>query len=223
MRGFAWKPSSWLAAIVALASPILLAISCSRQPPVEQFLAAYREDGQYQDLTIRYPLNETVFPPDIVPCTFSWQESSAKPDFWLVVIELADGPQRLVFRADQTEWKPKGEEWEKIKQGSQDKPARVTVLGIQRGPSAGILSRGQVSIRTSKDPVNAPLFYREVNLPFKEAVKDPSLIRWRFGTISSPERPRVVLERLPVCGNCHSFSADGRTLGMDVDYANNKG
>jgi tetratricopeptide (TPR) repeat protein len=33
----------------------------------------------------------------------------------------------------------------------------------------------------------------------------------------------VVLEHLPVCGNCHSFSRDGRVLGMDVDYANNKG
>ena len=27
---------------------------------------------------------------------------------------------------------------------------------------------------------------------------------------------------MPVCGNCHSFSADGKTLGMDVDYANSK-
>ena len=76
---------------------------------------------------------------------------------------------------------------------------------------------------TSEDPVGAPLFYREVNLPFAAAVKDPSHIRWRFGTISSPEPPRVVLEHLPVCGNCHSFSRDGSVLGMDVDYANNKG
>jgi cytochrome c553 len=31
-----------------------------------------------------------------------------------------------------------------------------------------------------------------------------------------------VLETLPVCGNCHSFPADGKTLAMDVDYANSK-
>ena len=82
---------------------------------------------------------------------------------------------------------------------------------------------GKVRIATSEDPVGAPLFYREVNLPFAEAVKDPSRIRWRFGAISSPEPPPVVLEHLPVCGNCHSFSRDGQVLGMDVDYANNKG
>jgi tetratricopeptide (TPR) repeat protein len=71
--------------------------------------------------------------------------------------------------------------------------------------------------------VGAPLFYREVNLPFVEAVKDPSAIRWRFGAISSAQPPPVVLENLPVCGNCHSFSADGAVLGMDIDYANDKG
>ena len=70
--------------------------------------------------------------------------------------------------------------------------------------------------------MGAPLFYREVNLPFIDAVKDPSKIRWRFGPISSPQPP-VVLTSLPVCGNCHSFSPDGRTAGMDVDYANDKG
>ena len=32
-----------------------------------------------------------------------------------------------------------------------------------------------------------------------------------------------MLENLPVCGNCHSFTPEGRTLAMDVDYANDKG
>jgi tetratricopeptide (TPR) repeat protein len=114
-------------------------------------------------------------------------------------------------------------EWESIKQRGRGKQAEITVLGFRRDAPAQILSHGQVRISTSKDPVGAPLFYREVNLPFAEAVKDPSRIRWRFGAISSPEPPRVVLEHLPVCGNCHSFSQDGRVLGMDVDYANNKG
>jgi Tol biopolymer transport system component len=79
-----------------------------------------------------------------------------------------------------------------------------------------------MSFRTSKDPVGAPLFYREVNLPFIDADKDPSRIRWRFGSIASP-KPPIVLQNLPVCGNCHSFSRDGTTLAMDVDYASNKG
>ncbi len=85
------------------------------------------------------------------------------------------------------------------------------------------VSAGHVSINTSTDEIGAPLFYREVNLPFIDAVKDPRKIRWRFGAITKKSAPPVVLENLPVCGNCHSFSADGKTLGMDVDYANDKG
>jgi len=50
-----------------------------------------------------------------------------------------------------------------------------------------IVSAARVSIRTSPDPAGAPLFYREVNLPFLEAIKDPAAhIRWRFGDIASP-------------------------------------
>ena len=56
------------------------------------------------------------------------------------------------------------------------------------------------------------------------AVRDPAThIRWRFGPISSREPPPIVLDNLPVCANCHSFSADGKQIGMDVDYANDKG
>jgi len=67
------------------------------------------------------------------------------------------------------------------------------------------------------------LFYREVILPFIEAVKDPAQIRWRFGGIHTGTTPPVVLSGLPVCGNCHSFCRDGTTVAMDVDYANSKG
>ena len=54
-------------------------------------------------------------------------------------------------------------------------------------------------------------------------MQDPSRIRWRFGSIDSQTAPPIVLENLPVCGNCHSFSGDGSVLGLDVDYGNDKG
>ena len=60
-------------------------------------------------------------------------------------------------------------------------------------------------------------------LPFIDAVQDPSRIRWRYGAIDSETAPPIVLENLPVCGNCHSFSGDGSVLGLDVDYGNDKG
>jgi len=73
-----------------------------------------------------------------------------------------------------------------------------------------------------EDPVGDSLFYREVPLPFLEAVQDPSRIRWRYGTIDLEEGRRIVLQNLPVCGNCHSFADNGSVLGLDVDYGNDK-
>lgn len=174
-------------------------------------------------LVIEYPLDGTLFPPEIVAPTFRWKEGDARSDLWLVAIECPDGRGRIDSLSRQPEWRPEPAVWDQIKRRSLDAPAVVTVMGIDRKKPSRPLSAGRVTIRTSSDKVGAPLFYREVNLPFVDAVKDPSAIRWRFGAISSVDRPPVVLEGLPVCGNCHSFSADGAVLGMDVDYANDKG
>ena len=46
------------------------------------------------------------------------------------------------------------------------------------------------------------------------------LIGWRLRNIGEPSS-RLVLEGLPTCANCHSFSSDGKTLGMDVDGPEN--
>ncbi len=99
----------------------------------------------------------------------------------------------------------------------------MTVIGVRRARQDVILTVARTVFHTSPDEVGAPIFYREVNLPFIEAVKDPSRIRWRFGPVAATEQPPIVLEKLPVCGNCHSFSKDGSTMGLDVDCANDKG
>jgi len=121
------------------------------------------------------------------------------------------------------QWKPTAQQWNAITKRSADGEARVAVLGVASSNPRQILTHGRITIRFSKDQVGAPIFYREVNLPFFDAVKDPSKIRWRFGTVSSPTQPPVVLEGLPVCGNCHSFPRNGEVLAMDVDFGNNKG
>jgi len=190
---------------------------------VDEILAAYEEGAQYGGLTITYPLDETLFPPEIVPPNIRWDDSNQDSDAWLVRIRFSDNGDDMSVVCLATEWTPPDEQWETIKRRSLEAGATITVLGVNRRAQDEILSEGSVSFGTSRDEVGAPLFYREVNLPFIDAVKDPSRIRWRFGEISSKDGPPVVLENLPVCGNCHSFSADGAVLGMDVDYANDKG
>ena len=223
MRKLASELPARLTTLTAAVVLGLLPVCVSAPVSTNEILAAYQEQGAYSALTILYPGNEAVFPPEIVPCTFSWREGVGKADTWLVLLEFPDDRGRLSFLSLRTAWTPTPAEWETIKQRSREQSAKVTVLGVRREAPSRIVSRGQISISTSKDEVGAPLFYREVNLPFAEAVTDPSRIRWRFGAVSSTNPPSVVLEHLPVCGNCHSFSKDGKVLGMDVDYANNKG
>ncbi len=108
----------------------------------------------------------------------------------------------------------------------------ASIYGIA-GPSGGaagegrpaVLSRGAVSFRISRDPVGAPIFYRDVPLiptrnekgvvmPLAEG--SLPLIEWRLRDLAKPESA-LVLKNMPTCANCHSFSNDGRYLGMDMD------
>jgi tetratricopeptide (TPR) repeat protein len=209
-----------LAAIVAAAG--LLALF-AHQTGADEILKALADTPLLSRLAIEYPLDETLFPPEIPPPSFRWKDNDPRSDLWLVTIEFADGGGRINCFAEQSLWRPEPSVWETAKQRSLERQATVTVVGVNRKRRSKVHSVGRVTIKTSADKVEAPLFYREVNLPFVDAVRDPSNIRWRFGMISSVQPPPIVLEKLPVCGNCHSFSADAAVLGMDIDYANDKG
>ena len=140
---------------------------------------------------------------------------------WTVLVRFEASAEPLRFPTVEPRWRPSAEDWAEIKRRSVTRDAEVAVVGV--GPQAEAASAASVRIRTSEDPVGDSIFYREVPLPFITAVQDPSRIRWRFGSIDSEDGPPIVLENLPVCGNCHSFSRDGSVLGLDVDYGNDKG
>jgi len=204
-------------AIAALAAAFV--VSCGREIDPARVLRCLHGAPHVPLLVISYPFDGSIFPPEIVPPIARWDSAGA--DVWVVAVELAVGDPVMAV-VDTPQWALP--QWERIKAASQGPhPARLVVAGLRRSRPDSIARAGMVRIRTSTDSVGDALFYREVNLPFGEAVRDPSRIRWRFGPISYPQAPPSVLEGLPVCGNCHSFSADGRVLGMDVDYANDKG
>jgi tetratricopeptide (TPR) repeat protein len=209
---------------VGIAAVVLVVFSpYGTGPDPERVLESLNQAAPPGRVLIAYPLDGSLFPPEISAPTLRWKDEDPRSDLWLVSIESAAGRGRINDLAAQPEWRPEPAVWESIKSRSRETPAVVTVIGLHRQAPSQALSAGRVTIKTSSDPVGAPLFYREVNLPFADAVKDPTTIRWRFGAVSSVQPPPVVLENLPVCGNCHSFSADGAVLGMDIDYANDKG
>ncbi|NLX96757.1 MAG: tetratricopeptide repeat protein [Rhodopirellula sp.] len=176
-----------------------------------------------ENLTILYPPDGALFPPDIVAPTFRWEDRSPACNAWQVELRFEEG-EPMEFRSDGCQWTPSDADWATIKDRSRRRRALVTIVADDPQEVAGHGRQAVVSFSTSDDAVEAPLFFREVNLPFLTAVKDPAAyIRWRFGPISSKEPPPIVLEKLPVCGNCHSFSANGSTLALEIDSGNDKG
>jgi len=204
-RRFAVPAGLVAAAIVAITASALLLVV--RAP-------SFAESGP---LRITYPMEGTLFPPDIVAPTFTWEDEAAEGARWQVVVRDGAGKEILQESVDEPRWRPSEESWKRIKDRSVEREAEVAVERLPGDVST------RVHVRTSTDPVGDALFYREVPLPFLKAVQDPSKIRWRYGTIDQVNGPPIVLENLPVCGNCHSFADDGSVLGLDVDYGNDKG
>jgi Flp pilus assembly protein TadD len=127
-------------------------------------------------------------------------------------------------------WMPDAATWSTIKEHSVNRPATIVITGHRRGDSKTIVSRGQASIQTSSDPVGAPILYRDVPLMPSESEKGVikplapqavPLIAWRLRSVGDKES-RVLMEGLHTCANCHSFSADGKTLGLDMDGPRNE-
>lgn len=171
---------------------------------------------------ILYPADGAVFPPEIVAPTFRWAPVSGSDGPWRVSLRDAHGEEIATARSAASAWRPTTESWAAARQRSVD---GGVVFSVERDSpaSSAPAPRAEITLHTARSPVGDALFYREVPLPFLEAVQDPSRIRWRYGTVDMEDGPPVVLENLPVCGNCHSFADNGSVLGLDVDYGNDKG
>ena len=61
-------------------------------------------------------------------------------------------------------WNPDAGTWEDIKKHSVGAAAVVTITGFNEAHRKQVLSQGHVTIQTSKDPVGAPIFFRDVPL-----------------------------------------------------------
>ena len=131
--------------------------------------------------------------------------------------------------ADIRTWRPDLATWIAIKQHSTAGPATILIKGYADSAVHELVSSGQVAIQTSTDSVGAPIFYRDVPLMPSEVEKGvikplaPAavpMIAWRLRDVADTGS-KLLMEGLHSCANCHSFSSDGKTMGMDVDGPQN--
>ena len=213
-------------------------------------------------LNIDVPANGVIYPPDIIPPQFAWRDDNRAATVWRIEVVFGEHakpikvwsngehmqvgeldtelvgyvpPTLTKEEAEDHTWRPDPKTWEEIKKHSVNEPATVIVSGYASEKDSQPLSREQATIRTSKDPVGAPIFYRNVPLippppeseqrgvikPLPDSVLPK--IKWMLRYVNETQS-KVMMTGLPTCGNCHSFSRDGKTLGIDVDGpANDKG
>ena len=210
-------------------------------------------------ISVDYPGEHTLFPPDFAPPTFLWRDADASAKTWRIDVSFADRfpsiqiksagerlqigpidercaqagavpPTLTAEQAASHAWKPDPTSWETMLRHSVKHPATVTITGFRDEQLSQPSSRGQVTIQTSQDPVGAPIFFRDVPLisvPLGEKgvimpmpAEAIPLIAWRLRYVGEP-KSRLMMEGLPTCANCHSFSRDGKTMGLDVDGPGN--
>jgi Flp pilus assembly protein TadD len=214
--------------------------------------------GELAAITIDYPIEGSIFPPEFPPPTFLWSDSGNGATTWRIDVRFSDGsagisvespgapkpigeidercisstnelPKLTPKQAAGHSWKPEIDTWKIIKERSTDKPATITITGFSDQSLSLAVSSGQITLSTSTDPVGAPIFYRDVPLMPAETEKGVikplageavPLIAWRLLNVGE-NRSRLLMEGLYSCTNCHSFSRDGKTMGMDVDGPQN--
>jgi tetratricopeptide (TPR) repeat protein len=216
-----------------------------------------KEPAASAGISIDYPEDGSIFPPGITPPTFIWRDGAATS--WRINISFANKAPSLHFRTDGVRmhvgaidpecvaesnkppqltpqqaaswtWIPDPATWSAIQLHSTGQPATVTITGYLNDQIVSAPSH--IAFSTSRDPVGAPIFYRDVPLMptvGTNGIVQPlptsaiHLIKWRLRDIRQTES-HTVLHNMPTCANCHSFSGDGKTMGIDIDGpANDKG
>jgi len=209
-------------------------------------------------ILIDYPLNGSVFPPDMGAPTFLWRDPAVNTNAWAIDVTFANGsavlhvdakgermhvgeidprcisannklPELTPEQAAAHTWKPDAATWTAMKKQAGSGAVTITIHGYASADGRQAVSSGAMQMHVSADPVNAPIFYRDVPLMPSETEKGfikplaanaVPLIAWRMRNVADAQS-HVVMTGLHTCANCHSFAANGKTLGLDIDGPQN--
>ncbi len=206
--------------IILLLSVMCLLASCNKYDYYYERIKNISDHDQF--ISISYPYNNTIFPPEINSPTFLWNDTIINCTEWYVYFSDTSGNIIHSEKSYEEKWKTGPDIWNTIKLKKPDNTFEFTVIGIKNQFFRKKITYSKTRFSISPDSVGAPVFYRAVPLPFSYAVQNVNEIEWYMGNIGDYQ-PKKMLDNIPVCANCHSFSKNGSILAMDVDYANDKG
>src|SRR5579863_1717684 len=145
-------------------------------------IAKAAQAGNSTRIVIDYPINESVFPPDMAAPTFLWRDDSASAESWRIDISFADGsaelhvtskgehmkigeidprcisstnklPELTPEQAAAHTWVPDAAIWAAIRQHAVEHAATITVSSLAGGNALAAASSASIQLHVSADPV----------------------------------------------------------------------
>ena len=175
------------------------------------FLLGKKKDSSSL-ISVRYPFNNALFPPEFPAPTFEWENKSGSEAVWELTMSTSKKDYTVKTATKLTKWTPEKAQWDSVKLMSGDGKVffRVNKQGDKK-------ISDKIFFRISSDSVGAPILFRQMPIPFEIAEKQLDLMNYILVDVGSDKPPHIAMKGFPVCGNCHSFSSDGKTIGLDLD------
>jgi hypothetical protein len=176
------------------------------------------ETDSLSDLPMIEPPRGAIIPCDLATPLFRWPGPAQ--GHWEISVNAVPSPSPLRLTVRHNPWEPSKREWEAMKKLALNQPLTMRVVEVHnaRAPSSYF-----TEFTISDIPLDANIVFLDIPVPFALAEKNVTQFRWRNFDPTSYADPAVILERLPYCANCHTFSDNGRRFGLDIDYRGDKG
>jgi len=170
-----------------------------------------------RQIKFSYPFQNSLFPGDFTAPTFYWNDKDVKIKSWKVTVALSTSDRIFTAIVNKDQWKPELSAWDSIKSLSKDGEVMVQVERVDPSHRNFLKRKAIVTIKISEDRVEAPILYRQILLPTALAEANNQFTSYDLVDVSSAKPPTVVLGGFKVCGNCHTITTDGKTIGLDFD------
>jgi len=171
----------------------------------------YRNNAVESNINITHPFSNALFPPEFPAPLFEWWSEVNDTATYEVSLYTRNKKEIILATTNEQSWRPEEAAWDRIKERSDFKKIYFSVKRKTDKKAAAVY------FKISRDPVDAPVLYREMPIPFLIAEKKLDSMNFMLINFGSKQKPHIAMKGFSVCGNCHSFTADGREIGLDLD------
>jgi len=132
------------------------------------------------ELSIRYPFNNALFPPEFPAPSFEWYSKKKDSSPWEVSIVTGNKKYSIHISTNLSKWSPDESKWDSLKLLSDFGKIYFTVRSSgNSGPEK------KIGFSFSHDSVGAPILYRQMPIPFLLAERELDSMNFMLINIGS--------------------------------------